>query len=105
MPNITKLQFYCLFKNTLTAFRQIKFKIKLKIKPLHVTTVFQATISRKERQKTDCAYSTAQDRFLVSNGIIFPFFPLKSYFKSSAEYIYMHNETFSLVLLELLYML
>lgn len=52
-----------------------KRQMKAKAKPLHSTIIFQATISRKERQKTDCAYTTVQNRFLMSNGIIFLFFP------------------------------
>lgn len=52
-----------------------KRQIKTKAKPLHSTIIFQATISRKERQKTDCTYTTVQNRFLKSNGIIFLFFP------------------------------
>lgn len=60
-----------------------KLNLKLNFKPLHVTIIFQATISRKGKQKTDCAYTIVQNRFLMSNGTVFSFFfPLKSYFKS-----------------------
>lgn len=58
-----------------------KLNLKLNFKPLHATIIFQATISRKGKQKTDGAYTIVQNRFLMSNGTVFPFFSIKELFQ------------------------